>query len=108
LQDAEKDKNVAQSYKLLVAIHSDFSRIIKVLEDIGNSKRLLRDLEDKLELEKAKNVEGKLERLKADLGQMKHENQILQAKLRDPTLLKAAAARKAAEMQQEQEKVDVH
>ena len=91
-QDAEKDKNVAQSYKLLVAIHSDFSRIIKVLEDIGNSKRLLRDMEDKLDLEKGKNVEAKLERLRADLSQMKHENQVLQAKLRDPALRKPAAS----------------
>jgi len=70
----------------LVSIHSDFSRIIRTLEDIGNSKRQLRDLEDKLDLEKGKNVEDKLKRLRADMTQMQHENRILEAKLRDPTL----------------------
>lgn len=84
-KDAEKDKNVAQSYKLLVSIHSDFSRIIKTLEEMGNLKRLSRDLEDKVELEKAKAFESKLDRLRADLAQMQRENQILQATLRDPT-----------------------
>ena len=83
---------MAQSYKLLVAIHSDFSRIIKVLEEIGNLKRLYRDLEDKLELEKAKNVEGILERLRADMAQMKHENQVIQAKLRDPAFRKGSTS----------------
>jgi len=83
---ADKDKNVAQSYKLLVAIHSDFSRIIKNLEEIGNLKRQQRDLEDKRELEMGKSVEDKLNRLKADMTQMQHENRILEAKLRDPTL----------------------
>jgi hypothetical protein len=71
---------------LLVSIHSDFSRIIRTLEEIGNSKRLLRDLEDKLDLERGKNVEDKLKRLRADMTQMQHENRILEAKLRDPTL----------------------
>ena len=79
---------MAQSYKLLVSIHSDFSRIIKTLEEMGNLKRLSRDLEDKLELEKGKNVEGKLDRLRADLLQMKKENQILSATLRDPAFVK--------------------
>lgn len=86
MQLADKDKNVALSYKLLVTIHSDFSRIIKVLEEIGTLKRQQRDLEDKLELEKSKSVEDKLNRLKADMTQMQHENKILEAKLRDPAL----------------------
>ncbi|CAG7835882.1 unnamed protein product [Allacma fusca] len=88
-KDAEKDKNVAQSYKLLVSIHSDFSRIIKTLEETGNSKRLARDLEDKVEAEKAKHFQCKLDRLQADLTQMKKENQILQATLRDPSIARA-------------------
>lgn len=88
LKDAEKDRNIAPSYKLLVAIHSDFSCIIKSLEEIGNHKRSSREYEDKLDLEKAKNVEGTLERLRADIAQMKHENQVLQAKLRDPAFRK--------------------
>ncbi|OXA51730.1 coiled-coil domain-containing protein 22 [Folsomia candida] len=83
---ADKDKNVAHSYKLLVAIHSDFSRIIKTLEEIGNLKRQQRQEEDKLEFEKGKSVEDKLNRLKADMAQMQHENRILEAKLRNPTL----------------------
>ncbi|ODM96473.1 Coiled-coil domain-containing protein 22 [Orchesella cincta] len=87
-KDAEKDKDksVAQSYKLLVAIHSDFSKIIKTLEEAGNLRRQSRDLEDKLELEKGKSVEDKLKRLRADLGQMQNENMILEARLRDPTI----------------------
>jgi len=55
-------------------------------------KRLCRDLEDKVNLEKGKNVEGKLERLRADMAQMKHENQVLQAKLRDPAFQKRPTA----------------
>ncbi|CAL8128563.1 unnamed protein product [Orchesella dallaii] len=87
-KDAEKDKDksVVQSYKLLVAIHSDFSKIIKTLEEAANLRRQTRDLEDKLELESGKNVEHKLKRLRADLVQMQNENMILEARLRDPTI----------------------
>lgn len=62
------------------------SRIIKTLEEIGNLKRQQRQEEDKLEFEKGKSVEDKLNRLKADMAQMQHENRILEAKLRNPTL----------------------
>lgn len=60
------------------------------MEEIGNSKRQVRDIEDKIELEKGRNTAEKLERLKADLAQMKHENQVLQAKLRGPALIAIA------------------
>lgn len=70
----------------MVAIHSDFSKIINTLEEAGNLRRQSRDLEDKLELEKGKSVEDKLKRLRADIAQMQKENRILEARLRDPTL----------------------
>lgn len=56
------------------------------MEDISSLKRQGRDMEDKLEIERGKNVEDKLKRLQADVAQMKNENKIVEAKLRDPSL----------------------
>jgi len=59
---------------------------MKTMEDISSLKRQGRDMEDKLEIERGKNVEDKLKRLQADVAQMKNENKIVEAKLRDPSL----------------------
>ncbi|KAK7789358.1 hypothetical protein R5R35_010313 [Gryllus longicercus] len=81
-RDAKKDEVARRAYKLLATLHSDCSELVQMVEETGATVREIRDLEEQIEIESAKNVGANLERVSADLKQMKQENAALTAQLK--------------------------
>ncbi|XP_067005460.2 coiled-coil domain-containing protein 22 homolog [Anabrus simplex] len=81
-RDAKKDEAARRAYKLLATLHSDCSELVQMVEETGATVREIRDLEEQIEIEGAKNVAANLERVSADLKQMKQENAALAAQLK--------------------------
>lgn len=81
-RDAKRDEVSRRAYKLLATLHSDCSELVKMVEETGANVRESRDLEDQIETERAKSVGGNLERISADLRQMKQETASLAAQLK--------------------------
>ncbi|XP_065337568.1 coiled-coil domain-containing protein 22 homolog isoform X1 [Cloeon dipterum] len=81
-KDAKRDETARNAYKLLATLHSDCSKLVKLVEDTGSIMREIRDLEDQIETENAKNISANLERITADLLQMQKESAALQAQLK--------------------------
>lgn len=84
-RDAKKDEVSRKAYKLLATIHSDCSELVQMVEETGATVRQIRDLEEQIESESAKNVAANLERVSADLKQMKQENTVLTVQLKNKT-----------------------
>nr|CAD7262689.1 unnamed protein product [Timema shepardi] len=80
-RDAKRDETSRRAYKLLATLHSDCSEVVQMIEETGATVREIRDLEEQIESESAKNVEANLERISADLRQMKQESAALTAQL---------------------------
>lgn len=81
-RDAKKDEVSRRAYKLLATLHSDCSELVQMVEETGAIIREIRDLEEQIETETAKNVGSNLERVSADLRQMQQENAALTAQLK--------------------------
>ncbi|XP_071452472.1 coiled-coil domain-containing protein 22 homolog [Hetaerina americana] len=80
-RDAKKDETARKAYKLLATLHSDCSDIVRMVEETGATVREIRDLEDQIQTEEAKSVASNLERITADLKQMRQESAALAARL---------------------------
>ncbi|XP_076173096.1 coiled-coil domain-containing protein 22 homolog isoform X2 [Ptiloglossa arizonensis] len=68
-------------YILLATLHSDCSELVSLVEETGATIREIRDLEEQIDSESTKNVGANLERITADLKQMKQETAALTAQL---------------------------
>ncbi|XP_021913925.1 coiled-coil domain-containing protein 22 homolog [Zootermopsis nevadensis] len=80
-RDAKRDETARKAYKLLATLHSDCSELVQMVEETGAIVREIRDLEEQIETESAKNVGANLNRISADLRQMKQESAALTAQL---------------------------
>ncbi|KAJ4439679.1 hypothetical protein ANN_07807 [Periplaneta americana] len=80
-RDAKKDETARRAYKLLATLHSDCGELVQMVEETGATIREIRDLEEQIETESVKNVGANLERISADLRQMKQETAALTAQL---------------------------
>uniref|UniRef100_A0A0B6YA94 CCDC22 coiled-coil domain-containing protein n=2 Tax=Arion vulgaris TaxID=1028688 RepID=A0A0B6YA94_9EUPU len=81
-RDAKKDENIKKAYRLLAALHENFEQLIQTVEDTGVVMREIKDLEEQIEIESNKKVLSNLEKISADLQQMKVENSTLLAKVK--------------------------
>ncbi|XP_046673065.1 coiled-coil domain-containing protein 22 homolog [Homalodisca vitripennis] len=81
LQDCAKENSSRKIYKLLIQLHSDCEQVVAMIEETGAIVREIRDLEEQIEVERAKDTASKLERISADLRQMKQESASLRAQL---------------------------
>ncbi|XP_035740613.1 coiled-coil domain-containing protein 22 homolog isoform X1 [Vespa mandarinia] len=80
-RDARTNEASRKAYKLLATLHSDCSELVSLFEETGATIREIRDLEEQIDTESAKNVGANLERITADLKQMKQETAALTAQL---------------------------
>ncbi|KAJ8674840.1 hypothetical protein QAD02_010626 [Eretmocerus hayati] len=80
-RDARTNETSRKAYKLLAKLHSDCGELVKLVEDTGAIKREIRDLEKQIDIESAKNTGANLERITADLEQMRRETASLTAQL---------------------------
>ncbi|XP_015187507.1 PREDICTED: coiled-coil domain-containing protein 22 homolog [Polistes dominula] len=82
-RDARTNEASRKAYKLLATLHSDCSELVSLVEETGATIREIRDLEEQIDTESAKNVGANLERITADLKQMKQETAALTAQLQN-------------------------
>ncbi|KAL6439869.1 hypothetical protein ACFW04_004116 [Cataglyphis niger] len=80
-RDARTNEASRKAYKLLATLHSDCNELVSLVEETGATIREIRDLEEQIDSESAKNVGANLERITADLKQMKQETAALTAQL---------------------------
>lgn len=80
-RDARTNEASRKAYKLLATLHSDCNELVSLVEETGATIREIRDLEEQIDSESAKNVGANLERITADLKQMKQESAALTAQL---------------------------
>lgn len=86
-RDAKKDESARKAYKLLATLQADCNQLVAMVEETGAIVREIRDLEEQIEIESAKNVGANLERISSDLRQMKQESAALTAQLRQANIL---------------------
>ncbi|XP_003402365.1 coiled-coil domain-containing protein 22 homolog [Bombus terrestris] len=84
-RDARTNEASRKAYKLLATLHSDCSELVSLVEETGATIREIRDLEEQIDSEATKNVGANLERITADLRQMKQETAELTAQLQSKT-----------------------
>ncbi|XP_043588495.1 coiled-coil domain-containing protein 22 homolog isoform X2 [Bombus pyrosoma] len=84
-RDARTNEASRKAYKLLATLHSDCSELVSLVEETGATIREIRDLEEQIDSEATKNVGANLERITADLKQMKQETAELTAQLQSKT-----------------------
>ncbi|EFN71703.1 Coiled-coil domain-containing protein 22-like protein [Camponotus floridanus] len=82
-RDARTNEASRKAYKLLATLHSDCNELVSLVEETGATIREIRDLEEQIDSESAKNVGANLERITADLKQMKQETAALTAQLQN-------------------------
>ncbi|XP_015126240.1 coiled-coil domain-containing protein 22 homolog [Diachasma alloeum] len=80
-RDAKGNEASRRAYKLLATLHSDCSELVNLVEETGTTLREIRDLEEQIDSESTKNVGANLERITADLKQMRQETASLTAQL---------------------------
>ncbi|KAG5313604.1 CCD22 protein, partial [Pseudoatta argentina] len=80
-RDVRTNEASRKAYKLLATLHSDCNELVSLVEETGATIREIRDLEEQIDSESAKNVGANLERITADLKQMKQETAALTAQL---------------------------
>ncbi|KAK0162632.1 hypothetical protein PV327_006395 [Microctonus hyperodae] len=80
-RDAKTSEASRKAYKLLATLHSDCSELVTLVEETGTTLREIRDLEEQIDTESAKNIEANLQRITADLEQMRQETASLVAQL---------------------------
>lgn len=80
-RNAKTNEASKKAYKLLATLHSDCSELVTLVEETGTTCREIRDLEEQIDSESTKNVEANLERITADLNQMRQETASLTAQL---------------------------
>ncbi|XP_070166150.1 coiled-coil domain-containing protein 22 homolog [Polyergus mexicanus] len=80
-RDARTNEASRKAYKLLAMLHSDCNELVSLVEETGATIREIRDLEEQIDSESAKNVGANLERITADLKQMRQETAALTAQL---------------------------
>ncbi|CAG0913948.1 unnamed protein product [Notodromas monacha] len=82
-KDAKKDEMNRRAYKSLAAIREGYDMLISTVREIGSMTREIRDLEDQVEEDKAKNVVSNLEGIQRDFAEMRAENAVLKVKLEE-------------------------
>ena len=78
---AKKDESLRSLYKKIVTLHSTFGNIIQTIEQIGSIERYIKDLEDQIEDEKAKEVGSNLKSMQKDYQLLVQENEEMQNKI---------------------------
>uniref|UniRef100_A0A182JXY7 Coiled-coil domain-containing protein 22 homolog n=1 Tax=Anopheles christyi TaxID=43041 RepID=A0A182JXY7_9DIPT len=77
-RNAKRDEHCKRAYILLVALHTECSELIALVQETGTVKREVRELEDQIENEKDRNVVTNLAQIEQDLAEMQQESRRLE------------------------------
>uniref|UniRef100_A0A182M286 Coiled-coil domain-containing protein 22 homolog n=1 Tax=Anopheles culicifacies TaxID=139723 RepID=A0A182M286_9DIPT len=89
-RNAKRDEYCKRAYILLVALHTECSELIALVQDTGTVKREVRELEDQIEHEKDRNVAVNLTQIGQDLEEMQQESRRLEEAIRQLDMSTAA------------------
>uniref|UniRef100_A0A182PQX5 Coiled-coil domain-containing protein 22 homolog n=1 Tax=Anopheles epiroticus TaxID=199890 RepID=A0A182PQX5_9DIPT len=89
-RNAKRDEYCKRAYILLVALHTECSELIALVQETGTIKREVRELEDQIENEKDRNVVTSLAQIERDLAEMQQESRRLEEAIHQ---LEASAGR---------------
>uniref|UniRef100_A0A182W1U2 Coiled-coil domain-containing protein 22 homolog n=1 Tax=Anopheles minimus TaxID=112268 RepID=A0A182W1U2_9DIPT len=81
-RNAKRDEYCKRAYILLVALHTECSELVALVQDTGTVKREVRELEDQIEHEKDRNVAANLTQIGQDLEEMQQESRRLEEAIR--------------------------
>jgi len=81
-RDAKTNDFSKKSYKLLVGIHDTCAKISDTTSDTGQTTNTSKELEDKIDQLMAEKTTAKLERIQADVEQVRTENRELLQKIK--------------------------
>jgi len=81
-KDAKTDETCRKAYKYLASIHGQCEIMVNTTEATGVITREIRELEEQIELELAKNMDANAQRIGTDLKAIKEENKGLVAQIK--------------------------
>ncbi|XP_008475186.1 coiled-coil domain-containing protein 22 homolog [Diaphorina citri] len=76
-RDVSRDEMSRKAYKYLVTLHTDCNDIVKVVTEIGNLKKEMKNLEEQIDLLCSKNIGENLLQIQKDIQHMKSESTAL-------------------------------
>ncbi|KAL1463308.1 hypothetical protein WDU94_015071 [Cyamophila willieti] len=76
-KDVSKDDVSRKAYKYLVTLHTDCNEIVKVVTEIGNLKKEMKNLEEQIDVLCGKNLGENLVQIQQDIEHMRGEGNIL-------------------------------
>ncbi|KAF2884096.1 hypothetical protein ILUMI_22064 [Ignelater luminosus] len=76
-RDAKRDEMARKAYKLLATLHTDCGEVVQAVTDLGLVERECRNLQEQVDAELAREISTKLERVNADLAEVKKETTAL-------------------------------
>uniref|UniRef100_A0A182JAP8 Coiled-coil domain-containing protein 22 homolog n=1 Tax=Anopheles atroparvus TaxID=41427 RepID=A0A182JAP8_ANOAO len=81
-RNAKRDEYCKRAYILLVALHTECSELVGLVQETGAVKREVRELEDQIENEKDRNVVANLGQIGQDLEEMQQDSRRLEEAIR--------------------------
>uniref|UniRef100_A0AAG5DNG7 Coiled-coil domain-containing protein 22 homolog n=1 Tax=Anopheles atroparvus TaxID=41427 RepID=A0AAG5DNG7_ANOAO len=81
-RNAKRDEYCKRAYILLVALHTECSELVGLVQETGAVKREVRELEDQIENEKDRNVVANLAQIGQDLEEMQQDSRRLEEAIR--------------------------
>ncbi|XP_058129345.1 coiled-coil domain-containing protein 22 homolog [Anopheles ziemanni] len=81
-RNAKRDEHCKRAYILLVALHTECSELVGLVQETGAIKREVRELEDQIENEKDRNVVANLAQIGRDLEEMQQDSRRLEDAIR--------------------------
>uniref|UniRef100_A0A182R0G4 Coiled-coil domain-containing protein 22 homolog n=1 Tax=Anopheles farauti TaxID=69004 RepID=A0A182R0G4_9DIPT len=82
-RNAKRDEYCKRAYILLVALHTECSELVALVQDTGTVKREVRELEDQIEQERDRNVAASLSQIGYDLEEMQQESRRLEEAIKE-------------------------
>jgi hypothetical protein len=71
------------TYRRLRMLRSNFENVIQVVNNVGNSEKMYRDLETKIDQEKARLATYNYERIRVDLESIVKENSSILQRIKE-------------------------
>lgn len=80
LQDAKRDETARKAYKLLATLRSECNDVVQAVTDLGLVERECRNLQEQVDAEMSREIGVKLDKVNADLAEIRHETTALMKK----------------------------
>lgn len=76
-RDASRDDTARKAYKHLVTLHTDCSDIVKIVTEMGNLKKEMKNIEEQIDALCSKNIGDNLFQIQKDIQHMRNESSVI-------------------------------